>query len=211
MVTIFILFSCNNNSVSTEKNTEFKNKENSPEINYTLLQPLDTLEGKLIYEIQGFQISSPYNWSIQKSQGADFTMTSFKSQNGNEFGCYFGWHPSYPSPIKFLISEWSDQKIQNQLSKTKYYKEIVKVSIEKGIDKDSSIVYKNVSMYLEVFRLQTKDIWVRKPLNNRIGPIDIAVDFHSDTINEKLHIMGDIKSKTECSELIELAKSIEKL
>jgi hypothetical protein len=212
LILTIITQSCNrSNSISTEQDVIDNDETDSTEANYVNLNPIDTIDGNLIYDIHGFEFTSPENWTIQESLGPDFSVTSFKSQNGQRFGCYFGWHPSYPEPIKWQMSKWSNQTIQKELLNTGYYIEVVKVSIENGIDMDSSIIYKTDSMYLEVYRLETKDLWIRKPLKKRIGPIDIAVDFHADSVRTMLHFMGDSETDEDSDGLIKLAKSVEKL
>jgi len=209
---MFIAQSCNNvDSVSDEQQVNVSNETDSTEANYVDLTPIDTIDGKLIFKIHGFHITSHLNWAIQESNGSDFTITSFKSKDGNRFSCYFGWHPSYPEPIKWQMSKWSDQSVQNELVNSGYYKDKVSVSIENGINADSSIVYVTDSMCLEVYKLENKDIWIRKPLDGRSGSIDIAVDFHADSIPTMLHFIGESKTTNDSKGLIELAKSVEKL
>jgi hypothetical protein len=212
LVLIFITQSCNNvDTVPDKQHLNITDEKESTEANYLDLTPMDTIDGKLVFEINGFHITSSLNWAIQESNGPDFSVTSFRSEDGNRFSCYFGSYPSYPEPIQWQMSKWSDQSVQNELLNSGYYKDIVQVSIENGINADSSIVYVTDSMYLEVYKLESKGIWIRKPLDGRTGSIDIAVDFHADSIPTMLHFMGESKTTNDSKRLIELAKSVEKL
>lgn len=209
---LLIFTSCSNpKSEKTEKKSVEEDQGGIADVQLVDIHPVDSLNGKFVYEIHGFQFFTPSKWGVQEFHGPDFTVTSLKSENGNQFSCYFGWHPSYPDPIQYQLSKWSDQSIQKEISKSGYYKSIVEVYFENGLKADSTHAYIKDSMYLEVYRLKTKDIWIRKPLFKRKGPIDIAVVFHSDSIETKLHVFGESNSLSESKRLTDVVQSIEKL
>jgi hypothetical protein len=202
---------CNSNPNKNEQQNAVIAQADSTAVNFVDLLPVDTIDNKFVYQTNGFQFITSFKLGFQTLHGADFTVTSFKINDENEFAIYFGYFPSYPQPIKYEMSEWSDHTIQNELSKNSYFKKVVEVYIENGINWDSSTSYKTDSMYLEVYRLNTKDIWIRKPLKKRKGPIDIAIDFHADSIYTMLHVMGYSKSTEESKYFIDLAKTFKKL
>jgi hypothetical protein len=182
---------------------------------YVDLSPVDSNNTGYIYDIHGFKFQLSLGWKTQELKGSDFAVSSLLSPLGSRFSCYFGWHPSYPWPINdytktrpFPVFDYLE--IRNPDNSVNDFSMKLEAPIEDGLNADSSIRYRNDSVFFELYNLKDREIWVRKPFPNASGPIDIGVIFRADSIKTKLHFFGEVSSHLEAQKLIEIAKELKR-
>ncbi len=197
-----------------EKKKEIIQEE--PEEKFVLIIPVDSTGQGISYDLCGFSFLASKPLKIKwEEPGVDFVVPTFMNASGLRFHCYFGYHPSYPDPIRFQLDNKYDLvpgflSVKDSLAKNGSYYERILTSFEDGYNADSTIRYRQDSMIFEVFRLQSKDIWIRKPLERKAGPVDIGVIFHADSVQTRLHLFAEARNGWDAKYLVDLARKIEK-
>ena len=210
---LLFVFSCIDNR-DLNSNSELDSNEDDQEI-YEEIPFIDTLNNLYKYQVLGFEFFSEYKWFVSMSKpnyGPDFAMFSHKVGE-HELEIYSGNHPQIFDPGSRYYPKYKIvQEFDSIMKVDKYYSEKGYYSSYKYVDRDSFITVYDSAIY-EAYRLDTIDLLIRKPLENKTGDMDVIRMFNTEfgMYDYKLHFMFRDINHSETDAIIECLKTFESI